>query len=104
MDVDMDDLERQLRDNPPGAPRLVDTTAQMLEIRKATHGDVRLTAKVATEIQEAAFWGPSELSHEQRYAITMIAVKLARITCGDPKNRDAWLDIAGYARLVADAL
>lgn len=36
--------------------------------------------------------------------IDMICHKLGRIACGDPLYRDSWVDIAGYAMLVADSL
>jgi hypothetical protein len=34
----------------------------------------------------------------------MICHKLGRIGAGDPHYSDSWLDIAGYAKLVADRL
>jgi hypothetical protein len=33
----------------------------------------------------------------------MIAVKLARILCGDPDFQDHWLDVIGYAKLAEKA-
>lgn len=34
----------------------------------------------------------------------MIFHKIARILNGDPNYADSWVDIAGYAKLVADEL
>jgi hypothetical protein len=34
----------------------------------------------------------------------MIAHKIGRIVNGDPRYADSWVDIAGYAKLVADRL
>jgi hypothetical protein len=34
----------------------------------------------------------------------MIAHKIGRILNGDPNYADSWIDIAGYAQLVADRL
>jgi hypothetical protein len=34
----------------------------------------------------------------------MICHKLGRIVNGDPNYADSWIDIAGYAKLVADRL
>jgi hypothetical protein len=34
----------------------------------------------------------------------MIAHKIGRIVNGDPDHVDSWVDIAGYAQLVADEL
>lgn len=44
------------------------------------------------------------LAPDQREALEMIAHKLARIVNGDPDYSDSWVDIAGYAKLVADRL
>lgn len=45
-----------------------------------------------------------ELETDQRDAITMIFVKIARIMNGDPDYADNYSDIAGYARLVEERL
>ena len=44
------------------------------------------------------------LSADQREALDMIAHKIGRIINGDPNYADSWVDIAGYAKLVADRL
>ena len=44
------------------------------------------------------------LTHDQAEAIDMICHTLARIINGDPNYADSWVDIAGYAKLVADRL
>ena len=36
----------------------------------------------------------------RQLAVRMIALKLARLTNGDPAHKDSWVDIAGYAMLV----
>ena len=41
---------------------------------------------------------------DQLLALDMIAVKISRIVNGNAAHRDSWLDIAGYAKLVADRL
>lgn len=45
-----------------------------------------------------------QLAPDQREALEMIAVKIARIINGNPNYGDNWRDIEGYARLVADRL
>jgi hypothetical protein len=40
----------------------------------------------------------------QQEALHMIFHKLGRIANGDPNYADSWVDIAGYAKLVADGL
>lgn len=44
------------------------------------------------------------LADDQRESLEMICHKLARIVNGDPDYADSWVDIAGYAKLVADRL
>lgn len=44
------------------------------------------------------------LAHDQQEALDMIAHKIGRIINGDPDYVDSWVDIAGYAQLVADRL
>ena len=44
------------------------------------------------------------LDSDIKEALFMIAHKLGRIVNGDPGYADSWLDIAGYAKLVADRL
>lgn len=44
------------------------------------------------------------LEHDQREALEMIAHKVARILNGDPGYIDSWVDVAGYAQLVASRL
>lgn len=44
------------------------------------------------------------LQPDQSESLDMIAHKIARIINGDPDYIDSWVDIAGYAKLVADRL
>jgi transposase-like protein len=44
------------------------------------------------------------LAHDQAEAMDMIIHKIGRIVNGNPDVIDHWLDIAGYAQLVADRL
>ena len=44
------------------------------------------------------------LAHDQAEALDMIIHKIGRIINGNPDVIDHWLDIAGYAQLVADRL
>ena len=44
------------------------------------------------------------LAADQREALEMIQHKVARILNGDPNYADSWVDIAGYAKLIADRL
>jgi len=44
------------------------------------------------------------LAADQQEALDMIFHKIGRILNGDPDYADSWMDIAGYAKLVADRL
>lgn len=44
------------------------------------------------------------LAFDQQEALDMICHKIGRIVNGDPNYADSWVDIAGYAKLVADRL
>lgn len=46
----------------------------------------------------------NKLSASQHEALDMIFHKIGRILNGDPNYADSWVDIAGYAQLVADEL
>lgn len=45
-----------------------------------------------------------QLAADQQEALDMICHKIGRIVNGDPNYADSWVDIAGYAKLVADRL
>lgn len=45
-----------------------------------------------------------DLSASQHESLDMIFHKIGRIINGDPNYADSWIDIAGYAKLVADEL
>lgn len=44
------------------------------------------------------------LSFDQKESLDMIQHKIGRILNGDPNYDDSWVDIAGYATLVANRL
>ena len=46
----------------------------------------------------------TQLAFDQREALDMIIHKMGRIINGNPDKVDHWVDIAGYATLVADRL
>ena len=67
-----------------------------------------MAARAAQELKDVirarmgAKW--TALADDQKEALEMIAHKVARIVNGDPHYADSWVDIAGYAKLVADRL
>lgn len=46
----------------------------------------------------------NDIDEDMAEALFMIAHKIGRIVNGDPWHVDSWIDIAGYAKLVADRL
>lgn len=68
-------------------------------------GHAEITQKLKTQIADFRFIHKKPpLSPDQQEALDMICHKIGRIVNGDPNYADSWLDIAGYAKLVADRL
>lgn len=73
----------------------------VLSNREKTHGSYPSTAKVSQSLKDAMRASPNwiRLTDVQAESLEMIAVKLARILCGDPEYLDHWVDVVGYAKL-----
>jgi len=84
------------------------TIEATLAERQAQYGcfeDVAfVTENIMATLSKARSNGLSDLPHTHRMALYMIASKMARIVNGDPYYADSWVDIAGYAQLVATRL
>ena len=80
----------------------------ILNERAATYGSFMDVAKVAQQLKHVAASHTIavgvELSHDKIEALEMIFSKIARIVNGNSDHIDSWIDIAGYAKLVADRL
>ena len=78
----------------------------MLAGREARYGTFEGHARISQDLKavmhERSGW--DRLKPDQREALEMIQHKVARILNGDPNYTDNWIDIAGYATLVADLL
>ena len=81
--------------------------AAILAERGKTHGEYSEHARITQNIKGIMLdtggvsnW--QRLNAIQRESLEMIAHKIGRILAGDPNVRDHWVDIAGYAQLVAD--
>lgn len=83
-----------------------DALTEILEQRGSRYGKFVDHAIVAQHIKDAMREGLnwSRLDRDMAEALEMIAHKIGRILNGDPHYDDSWVDIAGYARLVADRL
>ncbi len=67
-------------------------------------GHARITQELKVALREHATEHEVILAPDQTEALEMICHKLGRIVNGDPNYADSWVDIAGYAKLVADRL
>lgn len=80
--------------------------SSVLAERGTRYGSFENHAKIAQALKlvmaNTPKWGT--LSPDQAEALEMVAHKVARILNGDPNYADSWVDIAGYATLVADRL
>jgi hypothetical protein len=80
----------------------------ILNERANTYGSFETVAGTAQDIKSlihtALIGNPTVLDADQVEALDMIATKIARILNGNPDHVDSWIDIAGYATLVADRL
>lgn len=73
----------------------------LTDTRATTHGDYSKTAELSQRLKDnlRAEAGWLRLNDRQREALDLIAMKIARILCGDPAHVDHWADISGYAEL-----
>ena len=62
----------------------------------------RLSQGIKATMKQGRNW--PFLDNDMEEALEMVAHKIARILNGDPKYADSWVDIAGYAQLVANRL
>jgi len=80
----------------------------VLDEREEQYGSYMQSADTAIKIKSAMHNAIARndlhLYPDQLMSLDMIAVKISRIVNGNPSHRDSWLDIAGYAMLVADRL
>lgn len=79
----------------------------LLVEREKTHGDYRSTAEIAQRLKKVIH-DNLQTQHPMfcnihRESLEMICTKIARILAGDPAIKDHWNDIAGYAKLGAEA-
>jgi transposase len=111
-----DELEQtgiEMYDDPWQPPEMVpmpevnqvDTT---LDARAVDYGKFIEGAEVMQMlkrvVQNALSNRDKVLAHDQAESMDMIIHKIGRIINGNPDVVDHWLDIAGYAKLVADRL
>jgi len=91
---------------PSGANTKVppDFLRAVLDDRGRDYGDFTHMSRVAQGLKNVMNSGTSPLDFAKQEAVDMICTKMARLACGDPNKIDTWVDIAGYAKLIADLL
>lgn len=83
----------------------VDQTLNERGLRYGRFKDhAEITQILKYEIHNALKERKKNLRSSQQEALDMICHKIGRIVNGDPDYADSWIDIAGYAKLVADEL
>lgn len=89
------------------APKATDIAATLTE-RGSRYGKftghAAITQQLKIDITHALQKRGRALADDQQEALDMICHKIGRIVNGDPNYADSWVDIAGYAKLVADRL
>ncbi len=93
----------------PGEFIQADTNVDaILDARGSRYGNFLDHARVTYKLKEVARNFAEEkgktFAVDQCEAMDMIFHKIGRILNGDPNYADSWIDIAGYAKLVADRL
>ena len=91
-------------------PRIMEESTKNIEAtlteRGARYGafdkHAEITQALKREMRKAKNW--FGLDDDMIEALEMIQHKIGRILNGDPNYADSWVDIAGYAKLVADRL
>jgi hypothetical protein len=84
----------------------MDNIKEILEDRGHIYGDYqdvsRISQHLKTTMRSVENW--ESLDNQKKESFDMIANKIARILCGDPKYIDNYRDIIGYIQLIIDSL
>lgn len=86
----------------PEPPDLSATLAERGSRYGAFDSHAQITQELKAAMHRCANW--AQLAPDQQEALEMIQHKAGRILNGDPNYADSWVDIAGYAQLVAKRL
>lgn len=84
------------------------STETILTERGSRYGTFPAQARITQDLKTIIALHLDErektLAPDQQEALDMICLKISRIINGDPDYDDSWVDIAGYATLVAKRL
>lgn len=104
-DKSLDEIAAEVKKATPPATINVDATLVERGKRYGTFkGHAEVTYKLKNVLRAHADKMHRTFAFDQAEAMDMICHKLGRIVNGDPDYVDSWVDIAGYAKLVADRL
>ena len=90
--------------NPDTIPTVTETLTERGNRYGLFVGHAKVTQEIKRAMQIHAHGRDLQMAPDQIEALEMIAHKIGRIVNGDPDYADSWVDIAGYAQLVADRL
>lgn len=79
---------------------------EVLKERGKRYGKFTEHARITQNIKRAMADSPNwaTLPDDTRETLEMVAHKIGRVLGGDPEYADNFVDIAGYAKLVADRI
>lgn len=105
-DLDEPELNYEEVYSSSGAIKVVDDLSAVLQQRGSRYGEFKDNAYVSQQLKSIISSGSNYdlLDPDMKESLDMIAHKIARILEGDPFYDDSWIDIAGYAKLVANRL
>lgn len=93
---------------PQPLPTLEKSITDILTERGDRYGlfvhHAQLSQKLKVIVSDGLLQRGKTLADDQQEALDMICHKIARVINGDADYADSWVDIAGYAQLVADRL
>lgn len=99
---------KQVAPATPVAPEPEEALNTLLTERGSRYGNfldhARITQRLKKVAHQFADQHNKTFDVDQAEALDMIFHKIGRILNGDPNYADSWIDIAGYAKLVADRL
>jgi len=98
---EQEQMEIEMFDFPDQVDETLD--ARAVEYGKFIEG-AEVMQMLKRVVQNALNNRDKTLAHDQAESLDMIIHKIGRIINGNPDVVDHWLDIAGYAQLVADRL
>jgi hypothetical protein len=77
---------------------------EILKNRDSIHGDYQKVAETSQRLKAVIADTVNQLPLDMNESLDLICTKIARIANGNYDEPDHWLDIAGYAQLIANRI